>query len=47
MEKMTENADREGGYEQEGFGIEMVYMLHPNHCSGGLLLLVGKSTLLR
>jgi hypothetical protein len=25
----------------------MVYMLHPNHCSGGLLLLVGKSTLLR
>lgn len=37
MEKMTGNADREGGYEREGFEIEMVYMLHPNHSSGGLL----------
>jgi hypothetical protein len=41
-EKMTGDADREGEYEREGFGIEMVYMIHQNHCSGGLHFLVGK-----
>jgi hypothetical protein len=42
MEKMTGNTDGEGGYEREGTGIEVVYMIHQNHCSGGLHFLVGK-----
>jgi hypothetical protein len=42
MEKTTRNADREGEYMLKGCGIEVLYMLQPNHSSDGLNILVGK-----